>query len=231
MVIYKYIDESCHLEHDNIPVMCIGFTGVEETEKNRIAEDIKQLKLKHHTPTELKWNKLSGSRIDFYKELIDYFFEQNIVFRCVLVKYKDQLNHNKYNEGSHDLFYYKMIYYLLKPHINGAQYRIFLDIKDTRSKFKLDRLDDFLTTQSIDKSCYKSFQHIRSEENVFIQLTDFFIGAITYKARKLHKKGKSAAIKKEIVKYLEYKSGYYIDQGTPPWEEKFNIFDFVPRKF
>jgi hypothetical protein len=37
-------------------------------------------------------------------------------------------------------------------------------------------------------------------------------------------------VKLEIIEYLESKSGYELNKGTEPWETKFNIFDFQPRK-
>ena len=76
------------------------------------------------------------------------------------------------------------------------------------------------------ESPFNFFQHIRSDENEFLQLADFFIGAITYKSRKLHKDIGSSKVKKEIIAYLEKRSGYALHDGTPPFEEKFNIFDF-----
>ena len=36
--------------------------------------------------------------------------------------------------------------------------------------------------------------------------------------------------KKELVNYIEMKSGYVLDEGTEPGEVKFNIFDHQPRK-
>ncbi|EXY98153.1 hypothetical protein M081_4881, partial [Bacteroides fragilis str. 3998 T(B) 4] len=34
-----------------------------------------------------------------YKELIDYFFDSNMEFRCILVKYKDRLDNLSFNNG------------------------------------------------------------------------------------------------------------------------------------
>lgn len=42
-----YIDESCHLENDKKPVMCIGYTKVLFDDYPKIKEEIKQLKQKH----------------------------------------------------------------------------------------------------------------------------------------------------------------------------------------
>lgn len=225
-----YIDESCHLENDNSKVMCIGYTKIIRSQYNELKEGIKRLKLKHKSPTEIKWNKLSISRIELYKELIDFFFANKIEFRCVLAKNKQNLNHDKYNDGDHNTFYNKVVYLLLNNQyanpITGFDYKVLLDIKDTRGKQRLNELEFFFDKKIKGESPFSYFQHIHSNENEFLQLTDLFIGAITYKARGEHLKENASKVKLEIVKYLEEKSGYSLDDGTVPWETKFNIFDF-----
>ena len=37
-----YIDESCHLEHDNIPVMCIGYIKVPMNEYAELQKEFNQ---------------------------------------------------------------------------------------------------------------------------------------------------------------------------------------------
>lgn len=228
-----YIDESCHLENDNQPLMCIGYTKIAAVNYTKYKEAIKSIKLKHKSPTEIKWNKLSYSRIELYKALVDFFFQSEIQFRAILVKNKNHLDHSKYNKGDHNSFYYTLVYLLLRnPYVNYIEtpHKVVLDIKDTRGKERLNKLDTRLNEEYRQKynrdSPFNFFQHIRSDENEFLQLADFLIGAITYKARKLHKLDNSSKIKTEIVAYIEKKSGYVLNDGTPPFEEKFNIFDF-----
>ena len=228
-----YIDESCHLENDQLPLMCIGYTKIDSSKYETYKKEIKAIKLKHHSPTETKWNKLSMSRLDLYKELIDYFFQKEIQFRAILVKNKAQLNHAKFNKGDHNSFYYTLVFLLLKnPYVNFThdQFKVILDIKDTRGKERLQNLDLRLKkeykTKYQKESPFHFFQHIRSDENEFLQLTDLFIGAITYKARKAHKDENASEVKKKIVSYLEQTSGDVRHDGTNPLEEKFNIFDF-----
>jgi Protein of unknown function (DUF3800) len=222
-----YLDESCHLESDGFPVMCIGHIKTNAQSYESIVKDLKALKLKHHTPTELKWNKLSASRIDFYKDLIDYFFnEEALYFRAILVKYKDDLRHKDFNQGSHDNFYYKLIYFLLRSNHSDFNYHVFLDIKDTRGRERLKKIKEVFNNYHHGESPFTSFQHLHSHDNILIELADFFIGAITYKARKLN----TSSVKQEVIEYIEEKSGYHIDEGTEPWETKFNIFDHQPKK-
>jgi hypothetical protein len=227
-----YIDESCHLEHDGMPVMCIGYMKINSEQYSSIKNTIKQIKLHYKNPTEIKWNNISGSRIDLYKSLIDYFFEAEIFFRCILVKYKNKLDHRQFNQGDHDNFYYKLIYFLLQSATNppAQKYRVFLDIKDTRGKERLKKIEEILHNKYSGNSPFINFQHIHSNENDLLQLTDLFIGAITFKARGLEKLSNSNKAKIELIRYIETKSGYVLDEGTEPWENKFNIFDHQPKQ-
>ena len=227
-----YIDESCHLENDGMPVMCIGYTKINTAYYTTIKEKIKSIKLNFKNPTEIKWNSISSSRLPLYKALVDCFFESDIDFRCILVKYKNQLDHKQFNQGDHDSFYYKLIYLLLQSATNppSNEYKVFLDIKDTRGKERLKKIDEILQNKYNDKSPFMEFQHIHSDENILLQLTDLFIGAITFKARGLDKVGNANKAKVELVKYIEQKSGCNLDIGTKPSQSKFNIFDHHPNQ-
>ncbi|MBR0300721.1 MAG: DUF3800 domain-containing protein [Bacteroidales bacterium] len=230
-----YIDESCHLEHDNSPIMCVGAIKVPDESIVQYKEDIKAIKRKYGILHEIKWNTISNTHVDMYKELIDYFFSSRMDFRCVLVSYKDRLDNASFNHGDHDNFYYKMIYFLLyNPYAYDysglTQYRVFLDIKDTRGRHKLDKIHQVFDNKFLGKSPFLQFQHIRSHESQFIQLTDLFIGAIAYKSRSMGDEPNASPAKKEIINYLEAKSGYTLNEGTEPSEHKFNIFNHQPRK-
>jgi hypothetical protein len=223
-----YIDESCHLEHDKSEVMSIGYTKIDQEHYDSLKNVIKAIKLKHKNPTEIKWNKLSNLRWPLYKELIDFFFRSEIEFRSVLIKNKQNLGHIRYNREDQNSYYYKTLKILLNNKVSqdNDEYRVYLDVKDTRGTTRLLLLENELNASHNDNSPFKHFQHIHSNENEFLQLTDLFIGAICYKARKEHLKGNASPIKKQIVDYLEKSSGYLLDDGTEPWETKFFIHDF-----
>lgn len=226
-----YIDESCHLAHDKLPVMCIGYVKILHNNYEQFKEEIKTIKLKHRSPTEIKWNNLSSSRLPLYKELIDYFFKSEMEFRCVLIKNKQNLDHAQFNQGDPNNFYYKTVYLLLNSDTNppSHQYKVLLDIKDTRGRERLKKIHEVFENKYHGNSPFQHFQHIHSDESEFLQLADLFIGAITFKTRGLHKGEGTSKAKKELIQYLEETSGYQIDEGTEPWETKFNIFDFQPR--
>lgn len=224
-----FVDESCHLEHDHIPIMCIGYIKVPHLAYNELYNALKAIKEKHKTHAEIKWNKFSKSRFPLYKELVDFFFNNPIEFRCVLIKYKNRLNNADFNQGSHDNFYYKMMYFLLRPNPSGLEYNVFIDIKDTKGKQKLKKITAVFDNFHHGESPFVNFQHLRSHENVFFQLTDFFIGAVTYKTRVENKDLNPNEYKMDFIRYLENRSGFSLHEGTVPWEAKFNIFDHQPK--
>ncbi len=192
---------------------------------------IKALKHQHNCNGELKWTKVSIKNIDFYYRLIDLFFsEQNLHFRSLIVHNKENLDHEQYNDGNHDTFYYKMYYELLRNIIEVKSddcFEIYVDIKDTKGFQKVHKLHDVLSNKFYDFNQEKvcRIQQIRSHESNLLQLCDFLLGAITY----INKGMSSSPAKLHVSEYLKSKSGYNILYTTPPWEQKFNLFHFSPK--
>ena len=129
-----YCDESCHLASDNNKSMVLGAVWCIKTGKKYLFERVKEIKIKHNLKSdfEIKWNKVSLSKISFYKEIINFFFDTDkLSFRALVIPDKSVLKHDEYNQ-THDDFYYKMYFDMLKIIINPYDiYNIFIDIKDT----------------------------------------------------------------------------------------------------
>ena len=111
-----YCDESCHLENDTSKVMVLGGIICSKNDKDIVFNDIRQIKKKHNLDFyEMKWTKISKCKIEFYKDILKYFFENpKLRFRGLVVPDKSILNHKKFCQ-THDKFYYKMYYDLLNP--------------------------------------------------------------------------------------------------------------------
>lgn len=220
-----YCDESCHLEHDNIPVMVLGAISCSKLHRKKVFKDIDEIKFKHNIGknSEIKWSRISMSRIDFYKEIIDYFFEnKNLFFRGLVVKNKDLLNHEKYHQ-THDEWYYKMYFRLLSGIINNDMRNdIYLDIKDTKGSRRRYKLQEVLSNNIYDfnNDIVHNIQAIDSRESLILQIVDLFIGALGYTNRDL----KTSEAKLEIIRYIKEKTGYSLTKSTLLTEKKFNIF-------
>ncbi|MFQ5685702.1 MAG: DUF3800 domain-containing protein [Candidatus Scalindua sp.] len=225
-----YCDESCHLEHDQQPIMVVGGIWCPMKETKEISRQIRAIKSKHNARGELKWVKVSNSRIDFYLELVDYFFQTfPLNFRCLVVDDKSKLNHNYFNQGSHDSFYYKMYFYMLRNILEKPNYyNIYLDIKDTLSAQKVRKLKDVLCNNVYDFTgeLINNIQNIHSHESQILQLTDLLIGAVSYRNRNLEGNNAKENVIQKIISYVDQD----LNRTSPPWEKRFNLFVFTPRR-
>jgi len=225
-----YCDESCHLENDNINVMVLGAIWCLKEKKESIFKRIREIKVEFGLSKdfEIKWNKVSPARKDFYLRLVDYFFDDDdIHFRALVVPDKSILNHEQFKQ-THDDFYYKMYFDLLKViFVPTHAYNIYIDIKDTKSQQKVELLTKILRTNhyDYDKKIIKHVQQIKSHEVELLPLADLLIGAIGYYQRGLQtNSGKMA-----IIKRIQERSGYSLNNSTLYREDKLNLFVWKSR--
>lgn len=226
MAINIYCDESCHLEHDDSNAMGIGAIWLPLDSLEQVNEDIKQIKIKHGISkyNELKWVKVSESKYNAYKELVNYFFNNpSLHFRCLIIKDKNELDHNRFNQ-THDDWYYKMYFEMLKAVYDPTeQFNVYVDIKDTNSNLKIKKLSEVCRNSMYDfsQSIIKKIQTVRSEEVKLMQLVDILVGAVVYTNRTIEKKN-SAKLK--LIDLIKERSGYDLTRTTLLRESKFNLF-------
>jgi len=184
-IINIYCDESCHLENDGELAMVLGAVYCPHSKKAEVFKRILEIKVKHRliprnkknpkdnrSIYELKWNKVSKSHLAFYKDIIDYFFDDDdLSFRALIVPDKNKLDYESFGH-THDTFYYKMYFNLLKVILNPEYiHNIFIDNKDTRSREKVHKLEQVLRNDKYDfsKSIIRKVQQVKSHEVELIQ--------------------------------------------------------------
>jgi hypothetical protein len=220
-----YCDESCHLERDRQTVMVLGAVWCPLEKAREISVHIRAIKAQHGLPPrfEFKWGKVSPAKQDFYLELLDYFFDNaDLHFRALVVQDKSKLQHELY-EQTHDTWYYKMYFDMLKVILEPQScYRIYVDIKDTRSAAKIAKLHDVLCSSIYDfeYQIIERVQMVRSHEVEILQLADLLIGAVSYVNRGLHMN----AAKLAVVERMRERSGYSLTKTTLLRENKVNLF-------
>jgi hypothetical protein len=225
-----YCDESCHLQNDDSNVMVLGAAWCSKTVKEEVFGRIREIKQKHgfKPDFEIKWNKVSKAKTDFYIELINYFFDDDhLHFRALVVPDKKALNHEAFNQD-HDTFYYKMYFDLLKVILSpDCAYNIYIDIKDTRSQEKVMKLQNVLRNNHYDyhNQIIRKIQQVHSHEVELLQITDMLSGAISYLHRGLS--GNEAKLK--IIEKIRARSGYSLLKSTLFKEDKMNIFIWKSR--
>jgi len=196
--------------------MFLGSVSCAYPQVSRHTKRIKELKKEHDFYAEIKWSNVSKSKIRFYLDLIDYFFDTDLRFRLVGVE-KNKI-HCKDFDSTYDEFYYKMYYYLLNYKIDTLNYyNVYLDIKDTLSANKVRRLREIL---NVKYGVFRNVQNIRSDESTLLQLADFIMGAISYNANNSDKKNMAKVqIIKSIQKHLNTKN-----LRSTNYSDKLNLF-------
>lgn len=224
-----YCDESCHLLHDNSNIMLMGAISCDKNMAKILNRKIKEIKEKHNVYkyAEIKWVKVSKSKVDMYKELIDLFFQFDYVyFRAVIVDQKKELIFEPGKPSFEDL-YYRIYYLLLKEIIDiNYQYSIYVDIKDTKGSEKINKLQKVLNRtlyDFVDRTVSK-IQLTRSDQVDIMGLNDLLIGAVSYKNRNLSKN----AAKVELIEYIERKICHSLSSSTKKSYRKFNLFIWRP---
>lgn len=221
-----YCDESCHLEHDavNNTAMVIGGIICPDSQKHVVNRRIREIKEQHgiKSNAEIKWNKVSPSKISLYIDLINYFFDNSdLHFRSVIVPDKRVLRHREFNQ-THDEFYYKTYFRMLKTVLEpGKEYAIYIDIKDTRSQEKVIKLRDVLCNSQydFDRSMIRNIQQIRSHEVELMGLADLFIGAMSY----LHRGLIASETKLTLIRKIRQRSGLSLTRNTLYRADKINL--------
>lgn len=219
-----YCDESCHLEHDHQKAMVIGAVWCPFDQRKEIATRIREIKKKHGLSQdfEVKWTKVSPAKKEFYLDLIDYFFDDDdLHFRALVVPDKSILNHEAFKQ-THDEWYYKIYFDMLKIIINPAsRYNIYLDIKDTLGGKKVEKLHEVICNSLYDfsRQIVEKVQIVESKHVEQLQLTDLLIGSLSY----LHRGLSGNSGKEALIERMKERSHYSLIRNTLPQEKKVNI--------
>ena len=229
-VINVYCDESRHLEADSSSTMVLGAVWIDADKVAEVTHRVREIKMKHNVSSylELKWTSISPSKLQMYLDIVDYFFDaDDLHFRGVLAS-KNGLNHEKMCQ-SHDDWYYKMMFVLLKVILNPKQkLHIYLDLKDTHSAQKIIRLKTCLnrTAYEFDENLVARIQPIRSHESAILQLTDLFAGALAFSRSAIQE----SSAKKKVIERIKERSGKALKKNSLYSEPKLNLFNWSPRE-
>lgn len=206
--------------------LVIGSVWAHQEDRTRLKGEIHALRKKHKVGGEFKWQKVSPSRLEFYKELISLFFSEGdrLRFRCIAVDHT-KVNLVKYHDNDQELGFYKFYYQLLHHWIHDFNdYSIFCDHKVNQDMRRLQVLQRCLVSTNLSATIGK-VQAVRSDESVMIQLADVFVGAAS---AKLNAALRPDSAKSKVVEFLESKLGRAI-APTAKGEAKFNVFAIDPK--
>lgn len=196
----------------------IGGVWIEANKRQQYKDQIKAIRNNYKVFGEIRWNAVSPSKLDFYLEIINFFFNSDIRFRCIVIE-KENLNLVRYHQSDQELGFYKFYYQLIHHWIlDFNRYRIFVDFKTNKVKNRLHVLKAILSNANLSSEIIQ-VQALHSRDSVFIQLADLLIGVVGYAMHSYTSSPSKLRINEEIKKRL----GHPI-QPTKRAEKKFNIF-------
>lgn len=198
----------------------IGGIWIPAEHRDSLKTSLKAIKSNFNIHGEFKWNKVSPAYFDFYKSLIDFFFQTDYVrFRIILLE-ASKVDNYKFHKGDSELGFYKFYYQLLHHWIfDFNTYDIFLDFKINRNKGRLKELNRVLNNSNL-TSNIRQVQGLPSEENLGIQLADLLTGVV---AAKFNEKITSPA-KTALIAHIEETYLKSEIRKTNRGTDKFNVF-------
>ncbi len=201
--------------------MVIGGLWLPAEERVRMKNDIHALRDKHHIGGEFKWQKVSPSKLEFYRDLADWFaaMGDNLRFRCIAVEH-DKLDLLRFHNDDQELGFYKFYYQMLHHWIlDFNEYAVFCDFKSNRVRTRLRELARCLANANL-TSDIVNVQAVRSSESVLMQAADVLTGIA---AGRLNNNLRAGSAKWGLATHLEQALGRPI-RATYRSEQKFNVF-------
>ncbi len=199
----------------------LGGVWIKKSNVRKIKRDIQRLREKHNLFGEIKWKNVSPSKLDFYLDLVDLFFEcDNIRFRCIVVD-ATKVNLQKFHDSDQELGFYKFYYQLIYHWLDwNRDYAIFLDYKKNKQHDRLSTLRTILNRASM--ADVVNVQAIESKQSSLIQLVDVLMGAVGYKFNEYD----TSDAKLAVINRIEERIGHVL-QPTLKNQSKFNIFKIL----
>jgi hypothetical protein len=175
-----YCDESRHNGPENHRYMAIGGLWVVEERKTSISQNFKELCKSRGLNAEVKWNKVSSSRLADYELLVDFFFQTSDLYYRVIVVDQTKVNAVRFHAGDHEVGFYKFYYQMLKSWVLwGNQYRILLDFKRNRVVHRYSDLEQILRRRAVSAhATISNLLCIDSYQTPLAQLCDVLTGAV-----------------------------------------------------
>src|SRR5882724_618216 len=159
----------------------IGSIWLPSAYRDELKEKLATIKQKYGIRGELKWNKISPTYIDLYREVINYFFEADYLrYRVILIE-SEKVDGLTFHNGDVELGFYKFYYQLLHHWLfDNNKYNIFVDLKVNRNKGRLKELKKLLD-EANRTSDVLQVQGLPSEQSLGIQLADVLTGLVSAK--------------------------------------------------
>ncbi len=238
-----YTDES-RTKADQGPFMLIGGIICDKETSKEIRQDIKLLKTNPNLPAEFEFHfaKIQPRYIEFYKKLVDVFFNfydpkcqdkrglekqktyRKLCFEALLIPH-EKIDHHKFSGGDAELGFFQFYYTLLahsikKHHVAGKKFHVTIDAINTRNHQMVPNLH-----KRLNSCCLPSFtdpvltvHRQNSKAELLLQMADVILGSVSFTWNKLptvtNMSNETMKAKREVAQYVETKLGKSLSKKT-----------------
>ena len=181
--VFVYCDESRQVQSRH---MLIGGLWIPQDVESDFLSACAEYRTRLNMTAELKWTKVSRTKLDAYKQFVDLYFQTpTIRFRCIVID-THKVDYHKYHEGDKELGFYKFYYQFLSRNIKAArdyqifhkntEYWLYTDQIQNRSSNRLQDLKQHLNI----RYTARVVEPIDSHKSDPLQMVDVLLGAIGY---------------------------------------------------
>lgn len=217
-----YCDESRHDGAAHNRYMAIGSLWLKRDVKPGLTQQFRALRETIGLCGEIKWSKVSAMKLDAYKKVVDFFFDQaDLNFRVILVD-QTKVDLHKFHGNDRELGFYKFYFEMLEKWLlPNNQYLILLDYKRNKGADRYTTLRRVLEKATRGKAWIDDLTVIDSYESPLAQLNDVLTGATAA----CWCDSKPGGPKAELARYIGERRGHSLKtvNGSPS-VTKFNIF-------
>lgn len=217
-----YCDESRHDGAEQNRFMSIGSLWLPRGKKPELTKQFRALRESVGLKGEVKWSKVSEKKLEAYRKLVDFFFDQpDLRFRVIVVD-QSKVDVYRFHAGDRELGFYKFYFEMLEKWIEpGSRYLVLLDFKRDEGADRHGTLRRVLENTTKGKAWIDDLTVIDSHESPLAQLNDLLTGAVAATWCGLRQGG----AKEKLTAYITKRRGASLKTATAgPGLCKFNLF-------
>lgn len=219
-----YCDESRHDGGCGSPFMAIGSLWVPRERKLDLTRAARALFRQEGLNSEVKWSKVSASRLAAYKRIVDFFFSaEDLRFRVIVVEHA-KFDPDRFHGGDRELGFYKFYYELLIRWLEaGNEYLVLLDFKQNEGVGRYKDLRAVLSRKLRGEAKIIDLTVIDSAETPLAQICDLLTGAV---ASAWCTDARPGSAKAGLIAHIAQHRGFSSLKiaSASPAISKFNIF-------
>lgn len=227
-----FIDESSQTKHRYLG---LGGLIVDLSSRAPLEAALAKARLPELPKSEIKWTKVSASKLPAYKRVVDVFFDgvvdvAPLHFHSLVID-TSRINDAAHNDASRDIGFNKEVYQLCMKFGRLYNGRIFHVYPDQRSTSQLTEDLRLMLNRGIAKKGdkrdwpYRRIHFRNSSTTPLLQLTDVLLGAFLFR-RNGHRYAQDASpAKSELSDHVLYRARINNMELDTPMSGKFTVWN------